>query len=121
MRTCRTHNVTGIATYGDCPQCIKESSTPTPKDECEYKEAQDFPRSAFVVPQEQFRNSSEYMTKLLQNCEEHLAKATAALKAIFDATDPYADGAPDATAHDKLCNEISSLARPWARTHSENT
>lgn len=64
--------------------------------------------------------SPEYMTKLLQDCEGELAKATAALKAIFDCTDPYADGVIDASAHDKLCNEISSLARPWARTHSEN-
>lgn len=23
-RTCRKHNVKGIATYGDCPQCLRE-------------------------------------------------------------------------------------------------
>jgi hypothetical protein len=61
------------------------------------------------------KHSPEYMQKLLQNCEDELAKATAALKAIFDCTDPYADGAPDASDHDKLCNEVSALARPWAR------
>lgn len=71
-------------------------------------------------PADALRHSPEYMTKLLQDCEGELAKATAALKAIFDCTDPYADGVIDASAHDKLCNEISSLARPWARTHSEN-
>lgn len=71
-------------------------------------------------PADALKHSPEYMQKLLQNCEDELAKATAALKAIFDCTDPYADGAPDASDHDKLCNEVSALARPWARTHSEN-
>jgi len=52
--------------------------------------------------------------------EKELAKATATLRAVFDCTDPYADGVTDASAHDKLCNEIASLARPWALTHSEN-
>ena len=70
--------------------------------------------------QQELNHSPEYMAALLQDCEDKLAKATAALKAIFASTDPYADGAPDASAHDKLCNEVSSLARPWARTHSEN-
>lgn len=72
-------------------------------------------------PANPLKHSPEYLACLLQDCENKLAKATAALKAIFAATDPYADGAPDASAHDKLCNEISSLARPWVRTHSENT
>jgi hypothetical protein len=36
-----------------------------------------------------------------------------ALKAIYDATDCYADGAPDASAHDKLALEISTLAKPF--------
>lgn len=70
--------------------------------------------------QQELNHSSEYIAALLQDCEDKLAKATAALKAIFAATDPYADGAPDASAHDKVCNEIASLARPWALTHSEN-
>lgn len=37
------------------------------------------------------------------------------LRKIFNHTDPYADGAPDATAHDKLCNEISSFIRPFIK------
>jgi len=136
MRTCKKHNVSGIATYGDCPQCIKEQGQ-----------------------HGDLKHSPEYLTKLLEECEDELelktialanarkweslsatevcagnpaiaeyvaslesrlAKAERALKHIFDATDPYADGAPDSTDHDKLCNEVSSLARPWARTHSEN-
>lgn len=71
-------------------------------------------------PADPLKHSPEYMRKLLQECERELAKATAALKTIFDCTDPYADGVIDASAHDKLCNEISALARPWARTHSPN-
>ena len=72
------------------------------------------------IPADPLKHSPEYLAALLQNCEDALAKATTALKAIFEITDPYADGAIDASAHDKLCNEVSSLARPWARTHSEN-
>ena len=71
--------------------------------------------------QQELNNSPEYLAALLQDCEDKLAKATASLAAIFAATDPYADGAEDSSAHDKLCNEVSSLARPWARTHSENS
>lgn len=43
-------------------------------------------------------------------------KARDALKIIFDATDPYADGVIDASAHDKLANEIACIARPWKDT-----
>lgn len=45
-------------------------------------------------------------------CAEFV-KARNALKAIFDATDPYADGVVDAGAHAHLALEISSIARPW--------
>lgn len=70
--------------------------------------------------QQELNHSPEYLAALLQDCEEKLAKATASLAAIFAATDPYADGAEDSSAHDKLCNKVSALARPWALTHSEN-
>jgi len=33
----------------------------------------------------------------------------------YDMTEGYADGAPDATAHDKLCNEISSKLKPFIK------
>ncbi len=36
-------------------------------------------------------------------------KARNTLRAIYDETDPYSDGATDASAHDLLCNKISSL------------
>lgn len=37
----------------------------------------------------------------------------AALKQIHSLTDPYADGAPDASEHDKLALEISSITKPF--------
>lgn len=30
---------------------------------------------------------------------------------LYNATEGYADGAPDASTHDKLCNEIASICR----------
>lgn len=38
--------------------------------------------------------------------------ASSKLARIYDMTEGYADGAPDATAHDKLCNEVSAIAHP---------
>ena len=37
------------------------------------------------------------------------------IETIYDRTEGYADGAPDATAHDKLCNEISSKLKPFLK------
>ena len=52
------------------------------------------------------------------NCNA-LAKENAAMKnlirQIYYDTETYADGAPDATAHDKLCNEISSQLQPYIK------
>ena len=54
--------------------------------------------------------------------ERELATATAenaamreVIKSFYDDTEGYADGAPDATAHDKLCNEISSKLQPYLK------
>jgi len=50
------------------------------------------------------------------NCNS-LAAENAAMKnlirQIYYDTETCADGAPDATAHDKLCNEISSQLQPY--------
>lgn len=35
-----------------------------------------------------------------------------AIKNIYYLTEGYADGAPDASAHDKLCNEIADKLKP---------
>jgi hypothetical protein len=37
--------------------------------------------------------------------------AIAGWLSLYKATEGYADGAPDASAHDKLCNEVASLCR----------
>jgi len=45
--------------------------------------------------------------------ERELNSAKATLTQLYHLTDPYADGAPDASSHDKLCNEISSICKPF--------
>jgi hypothetical protein len=44
-----------------------------------------------------------------------LARATKAAIAdwltLYNSTEGYADGAPDASTHDRLCNEVSSICR----------
>jgi hypothetical protein len=122
MPTCHTHNVK-YATYGNCSECIKADQVATTELLRIYGWKQDESLQMFLHrtrAADPLKHSPEYMQKLLQDCEGELAKATATLRAIFDCTDPYADGVIDASAHDKLCNEIASLARPWARTDSEN-
>ena len=37
------------------------------------------------------------------------------IRQIYYDTETYADGAPDASAHDKLCNEISSKLEPYLK------
>ena len=43
------------------------------------------------------------------------AAMSEAIKAIYFDTEGYADGAPDASRHDKLCNEISSKLQPYLK------
>lgn len=45
------------------------------------------------------------------SAKRELSQLRAKLKTIYDATECYADGAEDATAHDKLANEITNLAK----------
>lgn len=63
----------------------------------------------------EFRAQLATATEQLQAAQRGLKAAEKALKEIWDATDPYADGVIDASAHDKLCNEISGIARPWGK------
>jgi Mg2+ and Co2+ transporter CorA len=37
------------------------------------------------------------------------------MQIIYDATEGCADGAPDASAHDKLCNEIADTLKPFIK------
>ena len=42
-----------------------------------------------------------------------LAELKKVIRKIYYETETYADGAPDATDHDKLCNDISSQIEPF--------
>ena len=59
---------------------------------------------------------------LVDKLERELTKANAELaelkkviRKIYYETETYADGAPDATDHDKLCNDISSQLEPFIK------
>jgi len=44
-----------------------------------------------------------------------LAAMKKVIRKIYYETETCADGAPDATAHDKLCNEVSSQLEPYIK------
>lgn len=50
------------------------------------------------------RNISPTMAKMLLVAVEGLER-------LYDDTEGYADGAPDASGHDRLCNEVSHAAK----------
>jgi hypothetical protein len=50
------------------------------------------------------RNISPTMAKMLLVAVEGLER-------LYDDTEGYADGAPDASGHDRLCNEVSHSAK----------
>src|SRR4051812_38794175 len=47
--------------------------------------------------------------------DAEIARMKAALQAIWDETDDHADGAEDASRHDKLCARVSDLARGFIK------
>ncbi len=52
------------------------------------------------------------------NCNtlaEENAEMRATMQIIYDAADGCADGAPDASAHDKLCLELTHTLRPFIK------
>lgn len=51
---------------------------------------------------------------------ENTAMKKLILQIYYD-TETYADGAPDATLHDKLCNEISSKLEPFVTPVTQTT
>jgi len=65
----------------------------------------------------------ELLTRLAERVQSHLAASARdvrtiqlqhiALTQIHNLTYDWADGAPDATAHDRLANEISSITRTF--------
>jgi hypothetical protein len=58
-------------------------------------------RASFIA---RSRNISPTMAKMLLCAVEGLER-------LYDDTEGYADGAPDASGHDRLCNEVSHVAK----------
>jgi len=58
-------------------------------------------RASFIA---RSRNISPTMAKMLLAAVEGLER-------LYDDTEGYADGAPDASGHDRLCNEVSHAAK----------
>lgn len=57
---------------------------------------------------------SEYIPHYSASAEAGWRATIAAIDgwlSLFHDTDAYADGAPDASVYDKLCNEIAAVAR----------
>lgn len=51
----------------------------------------------------------------LNAAKAELAELKKVIRKVYYETETYADGAPDATDHDKLCNDISSQLEPFIR------
>jgi len=62
----------------------------------------DWPTDAAFIARS--RNISPTMAKMLLVAVEGLGR-------LYDDTEGYADGAPDASGHDRLCNEVSHAAK----------
>ena len=55
----------------------------------------------------------------LNAAKAELAELKKVIRKIYYETETCADGAPDATAHDKLCNEIACELKPFI--HNKDT
>jgi len=51
----------------------------------------------------------------LNDAKAELAELKKVIRKIYYETETCADGAPDATDYDKLCNEVSSQLEPYIR------
>jgi hypothetical protein len=51
----------------------------------------------------------------LNAAKAELAELKKVIRKVYYETETCADGAPDATDHDKLCNEVSSQLEPYIR------
>lgn len=58
-------------------------------------------------------NHNVVRLKYARQLERELIAAKEALTQLYLFTEGYADGAPDASSHDKLCNEISAICKPF--------
>jgi len=58
--------------------------------------------------------NASYIVACSNNAERAWRSTKAAIAdwlSLYNSTEGYADGAPDASAHDKLCNEVASICR----------
>jgi len=53
------------------------------------------------------------MLDTIVQLRRQLTNIQSVINQLYVETDCYADGAPDATAHDKLCNKISYMLSPF--------
>jgi hypothetical protein len=70
----------------------------------------EYPRSCQVADEQ----NGDFIASCAGNAEAGWEATRAAIAdwlSLYKATEGYADGAPDASAHDKLCNEVASLCR----------
>ena len=51
----------------------------------------------------------------LNAAKAEIAAIKKVIRKVYYETETYADGAPDATDHDKLCNEVSSQLEPFIK------
>jgi len=58
---------------------------------------------------------SKSLERELNAAKAELAELKKVIRKIYYETETCADGAPDATDHDKLCNEVSSQLEPYIK------
>jgi len=60
-------------------------------------------------------NFARQLERELNAAKAELAAIKKVIRKVYYETETYADGAPDATDHDKLCNDISSQLEPFIK------
>lgn len=101
---------------------VKESLTPqpatgqskTPRTDEQMESVHMFDPGETVVPSDFARTLETELNAALAERDEArrlLGEARRVMQGIYDDTEGYADGAPDASAHDRLCNDISGKLR----------
>ena len=58
---------------------------------------------------------SQSLASQLVEARRENAEMREVIKTIYYDTEGYADGAPDASRHDRLCNEISAKLQPFIK------
>jgi hypothetical protein len=86
--------VDGLSLYADDKEIVCTATTHNTVEE-------DALMARFIA---RSRNISPTMAKMLLAAVEGLER-------LYDDTEGYADGAPDASGHDRLCNEVSHAAK----------